>query len=102
MMKHMYSFKRRVFIAKDLTKLFEKVLFFELGLLYEIIDKNNFHEFKKGECIILLEGVEKCNSVFLDYYITIVNYIFIRDENFLFFLTSSNFNNNLFYNFFFN
>lgn len=57
LIKSIFSLNRLIFIAKDLTKKFEFIMFFKLcDLNLDMFDFNN--QFSKGEFVILLSGFE--------------------------------------------
>ncbi len=100
LMKNLFFYKRRVFIAKDLTKKFESILFFELQYLYKIFNNCSDSIFYKGEFALLLEGVKEKNC-FLNFLKNEIKEILNRECFLKIILFSFKLNKNLFYKFFF-
>jgi len=97
LMKSIYLFNRRVFIVKNLTRLYENILLFELGALDIFLKQNDFLFFDKGEFVLLLEGVDNDFSSFKNCYEFFIEYINKRNSFFYSMSKFSSISRNLFY-----
>lgn len=99
LMKSIFNFERQVFIAKDLTKKFEFICFFNL-FDFDISLFDSFNFSFKGEFVILLNGFN--NNIFrLNKNNNLLSDVFIRDNFFKSVIYSSCFLHKNFLNLFF-